>query len=230
MIRHLVLAGLISMAMPAVAMAADSGSAAPGQSGGAAAPGQNTGTGTTTDTGTTDTGTTDTGTTDTGTTDTGAGTTDAGTADTGATDTGTTAAGSITSQIYNGFTVDEALALMQDAGFRAKLLVDSNGFPYIESGAGGLIFEVNFYGCDGAEPERCLQLQFRASFTTDDTQKDKALQYNVDKVFGRVYNLDESTYIEHPMHTNGGVTGDFFVNNLLLWDNVLGEFAEYIDW
>jgi hypothetical protein len=219
MIRHLVLAGLVSLMVPAAALAADSGAAAPGQSG-AAAPGQ-----TGTSDGTADTGTTDTGTTDTGTTDTGA------TTDTGTTDTATTTApGSITSAMYNGFTVDETMALMQEAGFRAKLLVDSNGFPYIESGAGGLIFEVNFYGCDGADPERCLQLQFRASFSTDEAQKEKALQYNVDKVFGRTYNLEDSTYIEHAMHTNGGVTGDFFINNVLLWDNVLGEFAEYIGW
>lgn len=211
MIRHLVFAGLISLALPVAAMAADSGAAAPGQSG-AAAPGQ-----------------TDTGVTGTTTDTTGTGTTGTDTSGTATTDT-TPAPTSPTSAIYNGFTVDEVVDLMHEAGFRAKLLVDSGGYPYIESGAGGLIFEVNFYGCDNATPERCLQLQFRASFTTDDAQKEKALQYNVDKVFGRVYNLEGSTYIEHPMHTNGGVTGDYLINNLLLWDNVLGEFAGYIGW
>jgi hypothetical protein len=178
MIRHLALAGLFSLAIPAAASAADTG--------GAAAPGQ-----------------------------------------TGTTETAPAATGA---QIYNGLTVEETAALMQDAGYRAKVLVDSSGFPYIESGGSGLIFEVNFYGCDGGNPERCLQLQFRASFGTDDTQKDKALQYNIDKVFGRAYNLEDSTYLEHAMHTNGGVTGDYFTNNLLLWDNVLGEFANYIGW
>lgn len=179
MIRHLVLAGLFSLAVPA-AWAADTG--------GAAQPGQTT------------------------------------------TDAGGDAAAATSAQLYNGLTVDETAALMQDAGYRAKVLVDSSGFPYIESGGSGLVFEVNFYGCDGGTPDRCLQLQFRASFSTDEGQKEKALQYNVDKVFGRAYNLEESTYLEHAMHTNGGVTGDYFTNNLLLWDNVLGEFAVYIDW
>jgi hypothetical protein len=189
MLRHLVLAGLFSLAVPVAAWAADTG--------GAAQPGGNT---------TTDTGTM------------------------GSTTTGTADAGVLGQDMYNGFTLDETVALMQEAGYRAKVLVDSSGFPYIESGGSGLVFEVNFYGCDGADPERCLQLQFRASFSTDQAQKDKALQYNIDKVFGRTYNLNESTYLEHAMHTNGGVTGDYFVNNLLLWDNVLGEFRNYIGW
>jgi hypothetical protein len=132
-------------------------------------------------------------------------------------------------QIYNGLTVDEAAGLMRDAGYKAVIKTDSSNLSYIESKASGLVFEVNFYGCDG-EPARCLQIQFRASFGTSPDQQKKALQYNVDKVFGRAYNSEDSTYIEHPMHINGGVTGDYFKNNLELWDNVLGEFARYIDW
>jgi hypothetical protein len=191
MIRHLVaFAGLLCLAIPAAASAADSG--------GAAAPGQ-------------------TGSTTSATETTAA---EAAAADT----TGTAPA------LYNGLTVDETVKLMEGIGYRAVVLTDSSGFPYIESGGSGLVFEVNFYGCDGGTPDRCLQLQFRASFSTDEAQKEKALQYNVDKVFGRAYNLNESTYLEHAMHTNGGVTGEYFTNNLLLWDNVLGEFARYIDW
>jgi hypothetical protein len=130
--------------------------------------------------------------------------------------------------LFNGVTVDEAADLIRDAGYKARLLNDENG-PYIESKAGGQLFNVYFYGCDG-DPQRCLQVMFQIRLTTTEEQQKKALEYDVKKVFGRAYNDGDTTYLDYAMHLNGGVTGDYFKNNVDLWKNVVAEFVDYIGW
>jgi hypothetical protein len=132
-------------------------------------------------------------------------------------------------KLYNGITVDETVELIRDAGYKARIEKEEDGTRYIESKASGRIFDVYFYNCD-EETERCLQLMFQIRLKTTEEQQQKALEYDIKKVFGRAYNEGETTYMDYALHINGGVTGDYVKNNLELWDNVVGEFVQFIGW
>jgi hypothetical protein len=132
--------------------------------------------------------------------------------------------------LYSGVTIEEAADLMREAGYKAQIKTEEGQEPWIDSKASGLNFWVYFYRCDDANPSRCQQVQFQSSFSTNKEEQDKATQWAVDKVFGRSYNVEDSTYFEHPVDLEGGVTADNFMRNLELWDRLMGEFTKYIGW
>jgi hypothetical protein len=141
--------------------------------------------------------------------------------------TGAAAGG--TGKMLEGVTADEMAAVIKDAGYKAEVKMDSNNEPYIDSKASGLNFWVYLYRCDG-QPAKCLRIQFQSSFSTKKEHQDKALQWNVDKVVGRAYNIKDSTYFDYVIDTDGGVSSDNLMRNVELWDTLMGEFTKYIGW
>jgi hypothetical protein len=129
----------------------------------------------------------------------------------------------------DGITVEEMAALVREAGYRAEVKVGSDNLPYVSSRASGLSFWINLYGCEG-EPARCWDIEFQSSLQTTPEQRAKAAQWAVDKVFGRVYSIEDSTYFAFPLRLGGGVTADNITSCIELWDSLLGDFTNYIDW
>ncbi|MBX6323396.1 MAG: YbjN domain-containing protein [Rhodospirillaceae bacterium] len=132
-------------------------------------------------------------------------------------------------QIIEALTADEMADVIREAGYKAQVKMDSNNEPYIDSKASGLNFWVYLYRCDG-ESSKCMRVQFQSSFSTNKEQQDKAVNWNVDKVIGRSYNIKDSTYFDYVIDMDGGVTRDNLIRNVELWDTVMGEFTRYIGW
>jgi hypothetical protein len=137
--------------------------------------------------------------------------------------------GAATGGVLEGVTADEMADVIRDAGYKAEVKMDSNNEPYIDSKASGLNFWVYLYRCDG-DPQKCLRIQFQSSFSTKQEHQDKAVQWNVDKVVGRAYNIKDSTYFDYVIDTDGGVSSTNLVRNVELWDTLMGEFTRYIGW
>jgi hypothetical protein len=129
----------------------------------------------------------------------------------------------------DGITVEEMAELVRDAGYRAEVKYDDQNLPYVSSRASGLNYWINLYGCEG-EPQRCWDVEFQTSLKTTPEQRSKATQWAVDKVFGRSYAIEDSTYFALPVRVGGGVAPQNLISTIELWDTLLGDFTDYIDW
>ncbi|MBV7256667.1 YbjN domain-containing protein [Pacificimonas sp. WHA3] len=119
---------------------------------------------------------------------------------------------------------DAIAAVMQDAGYRATPGTDDVGDPKISSAAGGVNFDVLFYGCDG---KNCKTVQFVAGWSTDDIfSLQAANDWNKENRFGSVY-VDEEGDPIIKMDVNledGGMSAALFQDNLEYWESVVGGF------
>jgi hypothetical protein len=110
--------------------------------------------------------------------------------------------------------------------------LDTDG-PWVDSvSKGGFNFTVNFYGCTTGKVKECNRLQFRATFTRKSPENDDLMtKYDQNWVFGKAYtNTDGDMVLEYPINLTGGVTIDNLVDNLLLWEDVLGDYTTEINW
>jgi hypothetical protein len=120
---------------------------------------------------------------------------------------------------------------MQDAGYRAELTKDNSGDPMIRSAAGGTNFTVLFYNCENNR--NCTTLQFRTAFATDQKRSLEVINtFNKDKRFARVYlDGDRDPVIEMDVNLDeGGVAVGNFVDNLKVFERLLGQFKQAIGW
>lgn len=131
--------------------------------------------------------------------------------------------------VLEGVTVAQMGEIMAKAGYQAKVGVDSDNLPIIDSKASGMNFWVYFYNCDG-EPKICRRVQFQSSFKTDMPMQDKAMDWNNKKVAGRAANSKDNTYFDYVVDCGGGVTADNLSQNLERFDSLMSEFTTYIGW
>lgn len=121
--------------------------------------------------------------------------------------------------------------LMQDLGYRADLATDEGGDPLIRSAAGGVNFEVYYYDCEGGKT--CNAIQFVAGFDmANGTTLEVLNDWNRANRYGRAYLDDESDpYLEMDMNLwGGGISPATFKDNLEIWESLLGDFQQHIDW
>jgi hypothetical protein len=110
--------------------------------------------------------------------------------------------------------------------------LDTDG-PWVDSTSkSGYNFTVNFYGCTTGKVKECNRLQFRATFTRKGADNDALMtQYDRAWVFGKAYtNTDGDMVLEYPINLTGGVTIDNLNDNILLWEDLLGDFTQEINW
>ena len=132
--------------------------------------------------------------------------------------------------VIEGVTVAEFEAIMIKAGYQAKVGVDSDNLPVIDSKASGMNFWVYLYNCEGSEPQKCRRVQFQSSFKTDEKMQGKALEWNNKKVAGRAANDKENTYFDYLVDCGGGVSASNLSQNLERFDTLMAEFTTYIGW
>lgn len=122
----------------------------------------------------------------------------------------------------------ELVAVIQDLGYRAMLDKDGVGDPLIRSSAGGVDFNIYFYGCDSGE--RCSWVLFRAGFDLEEgTTLEHVEAWNEKALFGRAYLDDEhDPWLEMAANLFGGVSRQNFEDTYDWWEVILEDFESYI--
>jgi Putative bacterial sensory transduction regulator len=126
---------------------------------------------------------------------------------------------------------DAIVKLLQEWGYRATLVKDSQGDPKIDSATAGVNFSVYFYGCTaGAD---CSSIQLSSGFDMESgTTPEVVNAWNSTKRFGKVYLDDEQDpFIEMDITlAAGGVSRDNFRDDMDKWEQLLSDFQTHIDW
>src|SRR5262245_45994445 len=125
---------------------------------------------------------------------------------------------------------DALIAIIKALGFQAKLEQDDVGDPVIRSSAGGVDFRIYFYECKNNK--RCKSLHFSVGYDLADGSSLDAVQaWNADKRFASAYLDDESDpFLQMDINTDGGITQKNFENTFELWQELKGEFEQFIGW
>jgi hypothetical protein len=120
--------------------------------------------------------------------------------------------------------------LMQKAGYRAVLTTDNIGDPKIDSSAGGADFSIYFYGCEGGQ--NCLSLQFSSGYDMPDgTTLGTVNDWNATKRFGFAYLDNENDpFLSYDINMTYGVSEQNFLDSLSLWDTIIADFQNHINW
>lgn len=130
--------------------------------------------------------------------------------------------------VFTSVSGDEVQAVLQRAGYRAELGVDSVGDPMVSSATGGLGYTVYFYEC--SSEKRCNSLVFWGGFAMNEKPSIDAInEWNQTKRFSRAY-LDEEgdPILEMDLLVDGGITEATLVEALNLWDQSLPLFADHV--
>jgi hypothetical protein len=116
---------------------------------------------------------------------------------------------------------------MQSAGYTANLGKDPTGDPKIESGAAGAKFHVFFFNC--TKNSDCRTVQFFAGYRKDGTvDMNQINEWNRTHRFSRAYiDKEGDPVIEMDVNLDeGGLSSALFIDNLKVWENLLGQFRE----
>lgn len=126
---------------------------------------------------------------------------------------------------------DDIVTIIQNMGYKASLETDAEGDPKIQSSAAGSTFQIYFYGCtDNAE---CRSVQFSSGYDlTNGTNAAVMNDWNRRKRFGRAFIDDEGDpWIKLDLNLDeGGTTIGNFQDTFEVWELLLGQFEEHIDW
>jgi hypothetical protein len=125
---------------------------------------------------------------------------------------------------------DALLNFFDDLGYDVELGVDDYGDPMITGSASNSEFTLFFYGCQNNED--CTILQFSHAWDlVDDVSLEKVNEWNVDKLWGQAYVLEEGEVaLSFVFNVEDGVTEDNLESTIDIWDQTLVEFEEFIGW
>ena len=128
-----------------------------------------------------------------------------------------------------GLTIEEMQTWLRDAGYKADLKTEDDT-SRIASATEGVNFDVYMYDC--AKDKRCASLQFRAGFDlTEAMAPAKANEWNTKKRYAKVYLDDESDpYLEYDANLSPGGTYEALKDDFGVWQNMISEFKDFIDW
>lgn len=130
-----------------------------------------------------------------------------------------------------GLTLEETVAWLQGAGYKAEILTrkDTSKSRYIGSASGGVNFYIDLYDC---KTTRCASLQFYSAFDKDKPLTAAKLnEWNKDNRYSRGYIDDEGDpYVEYDANLSPGGTYEALEDDLQVWANSLDSFTTFIDW
>lgn len=116
---------------------------------------------------------------------------------------------------------------LQEAGYKAKLDKDNEGYPKISSSASGYDFDIYFYGCKNNK--QCDALQLRVSFEKDAANTfELANKWNASKRFSQAYISDKGSFVtDYDVTTMGGLTKANFADVIDWWSVTLGNLKTF---
>lgn len=124
---------------------------------------------------------------------------------------------------------ETVIAAMEKAGFKPKLVTDTDDDPMIESDEASYHFEVYFYGCK--EHRNCDSLRFEVLFKKEpENTVELANKWNSSKRFLQMsVKSDGKLGAAYDLATIGGVNAKNFADVLDWWSSMLGELGEFFD-
>ncbi|KFN44484.1 YbjN domain-containing protein [Arenimonas oryziterrae] len=130
--------------------------------------------------------------------------------------------------ITTGISGAELVTVLQDNGYRAKLGVDGEGDPKVESAVAGYNFSIFMYGC---EKGRCQSIQFQLGIDIKEgTTLDAINKWNRTRRFASVFMDEENDpYIQMDLDLEKGSSTEQIGLYLENWENAVGVFAKDFD-
>ncbi|MFL9842308.1 YbjN domain-containing protein [Sphingomonas sp. ST-64] len=120
-------------------------------------------------------------------------------------------------------------AILREQNFWATIEADKQGDPLIEATfEQGTKFRIYFYGCE--KNANCTSIQFVAAFTDTKAGAAEMVKWNTEYRFARAYlDSDGDAVIEMDLNLDeGGISRALFVDNLDLWDAILGHYSDLL--
>lgn len=109
----------------------------------------------------------------------------------------------------------------------ATLETDSVGDPKISGRINGIIYKVDFYGCQNNR--NCTDLLFVASWRSDRVTLEDVNAWNRDKRFGKAYlDSDDDPCLELAVNLDFGVSRKNMEDNFAWWQSIIGNFKEEV--
>ncbi|NNG04724.1 MAG: hypothetical protein HKM95_11565, partial [Inquilinus sp.] len=109
--------------------------------------------------------------------------------------TATAIAGTSRATVFESVSGADVARILTQAALKPKLSIDSYGDPLISVTSGGLLYELQFYGCETPEPRECESLMFSAGLESNGTMTaDGMNHWNRDRRFTRAYLNAEGEY------------------------------------
>ncbi|MEO0879275.1 MAG: YbjN domain-containing protein [Pseudomonadota bacterium] len=128
--------------------------------------------------------------------------------------------------ISTGMTIEDVAAVFRNNGLNAEISQDG-GEPVIYSEIAGFNFALFGFGCASGA---CNEFLFSSYFDPDkEISLDAINAFNEKTVAGRAF-LDEDgdPNVEHLFTVSDGADEDLVERNLAIWESVLIDFAEHI--
>ena len=126
-------------------------------------------------------------------------------------------------ELQQGINGPELVAILQDAGYKAKLETDDEGDPLVRTGMSGVNVVIFFYDC---KAHRCGSLQFSVGLDLEDGTKTAILnRFNRNYRYVRAYLDDENDpYLKFDFEVLNTAHADYIVSQIDIWEDLLGEF------
>ncbi|WP_380878022.1 hypothetical protein ACFB49_15210 [Sphingomonas sp. DBB INV C78] len=129
----------------------------------------------------------------------------------------------------NGDNLDAFVAVLQDAGYRAKLKANPEGQRYIDSAANGVPFSLTFTDCDGESG--CKGVRFLAWWPRPAAVDAKAVNEWNDgyKLARAAIDADDDLVLDYYISLVGGVAAANFLDSFDWWTVLVGDFRDFLD-
>ncbi|PTD19983.1 YbjN domain-containing protein [Sphingomonas fennica] len=131
--------------------------------------------------------------------------------------------------VLHGDDIDGFTAVLQDAGYKARIRTREDGQRYIDSAAGGVSFTVNFTECEGAKG--CRGIRFLAWLTRPPTLDAKAVnEWNEGYRMARAaIDADDDLVLDYYISLVGGVSAANFLDSFDWWTTLVGDFRGFVE-
>jgi|HubBroStandDraft_5_1064220.scaffolds.fasta_scaffold719027_1 hypothetical protein len=125
-----------------------------------------------------------------------------------------------------GLTLNEVVAWLQAAGYRAQIVADSDGKSHVSSATQGVDFGVYIYDCN--KDGRCGSIQFSAGWARHGTfDVTRMNEWNRDNRWARgYYDKVNDPWLEYDVDLSPGGTYELLNDELALWDSLVPRFIK----
>ena len=128
-------------------------------------------------------------------------------------------------QVLGKVTPEQVASALQQAGYRAQVVADSNG-KHIDTAFRNMNTGVLFYNCDN---QGCGSFQYLTGWTKDPSLSvEYANAWNAAYLFAKAYVDNDGNFVfVMDVNADGGITPKTIGQSALWFDNLLGELLKF---